>query len=685
VRLAEDRKGSWESGHSGADGSRGRRFGVRVVAVALLPLWAGLGRPAAVAHPLDPLSRQEIAVAAATLRQAGDADRTTRFALIDLDEPKKAAVLAWRPGRPLARRAAVVARLGQTVYEGIVDLSHRRVVRWDAVRGVESRILAQEWVAAQQITRRDAGWQAAMRRRGYNPATAALFCAPLSAGFSANPKEAGRRLLRVTCFDTTGTRNVWGRPIEGLVAVVDLDAKRVVRLLEGGPVPVGRTADRFPGSARPAAAPARPAAETPAHFTIAGNVVRWEHWSFHYRMDPRSGLVLSLVRYADRGRERLVLYRGSLSEMSVPYMDPDPAWSFRTYLDVGEWGFGRLSSRLVPGIDCPTDARFLNATLANARGEAIEHRSVICLFERRTGAPLWRHAEIVNGDYQGRPAVDFVIRTIPALGNYDYVLDWVLTEDGAIRLDVGATGIDQVKGVRTRNMLAPTAQEDTRYGVLIAPNRVGVNHDHFVSVRLDVDIDGQNNTLVRQRLVRRRVAGTGGRRSLWRATDQAVAKEGPLDTAEAGDAERWLIENPNMRNALGQHPAYELRAEGTATSLLAASDVAQRRAAFSAHSLWVTAYDPRQLYAAGRYPNQSRGGRGLPAYVEAQRRVRNADIVLWCTLGFHHVPRPEDWPVMATERRSLALVPDGFFDHNPAVDARQDASAPVSQEQGNRP
>ena len=182
-------------------------------------------------------------------------------------------------------------------------------------------------------------------------------------------------------------------------------------------------------------------------------------------------------------------------------MDPDPGWSFRTYMDVGEYGIGPLSLPLVPGSDCPSNARLLDATFADEDGKAVARQGVICLFERDTAAPLWRHAEIVNNSYAARPAVELVMRTIPSLGNYDYIIDWVLTEAGTIRIDAGVTGIDQAKGVRARTMADASARRDTATGNLIAPNLVGVNHDHFLSFRLDVDIDGRPNTLVRQTLV----------------------------------------------------------------------------------------------------------------------------------------------------------------------------------------
>ena len=70
-------------------------------------------------------------------------------------------------------------------------------------------------------------------------------------------------------------------------------------------------------------------------------------------MDPRLGAILSLIRYDDHGAWRDIVYQLSPSEMYVPYMNPDQTWSFRAYMDIGEYGFGALASQLHPGADCP--------------------------------------------------------------------------------------------------------------------------------------------------------------------------------------------------------------------------------------------------------------------------------------------------------------------------------------------
>ena len=396
------------------------------------------------------------------------------------------------------------------------------------------------------------------------------------------------------------------------MAVVDLDLGSVVRLIDTGPVKPGGEPGAFGAKKLLWPEKYRGVGSVGRDVAIDGHQVRWRGWSFHYRIEPRAGLVLDLVRHDDAGRERLVLYRGSVAEMFVPYMDPTPAWGFRGWLDAGEYGFGTSASPLTRGIDCPADALMLDALFADAHGRPREARSVACLFERRTGAPLWRHAESENRTYAGRPARELVMRTIPSLGNYDYVIDWVLTESGAIRIDVGATGIDAVKGVAAGSMRDPSAADDTAFGTLVAPNLVGVNHDHFLSLRLDLDIDGPANTLMRETL-KPAAAGlaAGATRSVWTVDAQPVAAEGPLGQGGThGDAAVWRIVNPNLTNRLGQHPGYELRPGHTATSLLPPDDVVQRRAGFSAAPLWITVYDRREMYAAGPYPNQSRAATG---------------------------------------------------------------------------
>ncbi|MBA2678010.1 MAG: hypothetical protein H0U76_06405, partial [Ktedonobacteraceae bacterium] len=42
-------------------------------------------------------------------------------------------------------------------------------------------------------------------------------------------------------------------------------------------------------------------------------------------------------------------------------------------------------------------------------------------------------------------------------------------------------------------------------------------------------------------------------------------------------------------------------------------------------------------------------------------------LVLWHTVGVHHAPRLEDWPIMPAAYAGFMLRPHGFFKQNPAL------------------
>jgi primary-amine oxidase len=638
--------------------------------------WASLtfGLPVVLRdmHPLDPLSRTEIARAIHIIGKSGHTDQKTRVALVTLAEPEKAEVLAWAPGEPLRRKAFVIVRNGSKIFEATIDLVAETLELWQPLPNVQPPIQNAEWAKAQSLTKEDPRWIAAMHARGYDDFSE-IFCESLSVGYFDLAEERGKRLLKMPCYDIRGAKtNIYGRPIEGLVSVVDLNKNEVVRVIDEGPVPVSTDTHGFDEASVPALrTPMRPVQTVaPAgwNFTIDGRVVTWQSWSFHLGFDQRFGPVLSLVTHEDDPSRRMILYQGHLSEVFVPYMDPAEGWYYRSYMDVGEYGLGALSSPLAPGLDCPEGATFLDAVMVTPIGAAYTRERGMCVFERNTAAPLWRHWEALNNAYEGRPTTELVVRSIPTIGNYDYVVDWVFTQKGEIQINLGATGIDAVKGVAIENMKAPGAKDATRTGVLVASNLVAVHHDHYFSIRLDIDVDGPINAFARERLTPVSLPEEHPRRSLWQLEPVPMPNEGAL-TARDGP-ELWRIENPGVETELGHWPSYQIVAGSSATSLLSPEDWPQRRAAFSAETLWVTAHQPGELFASGPYPNQSAGGEGLTSYIDGESVV-NTDIVAWYTIGFHHLTRPEDWPVLSTIWHGVKLRPYGFFTRNPGLEVRR--------------
>ena len=177
---------------------------------------------------------------------------------------------------------------------------------------------------------------------------------PFSAGYFAVPEEKGHRLMRAECFDAGAALNYWGRPIEGVVATVDLNQRRVMKLIDTGIVPVPKEPAEYDAKSLPTKrAPLKPVIEQEPdgpNFVVSGSAISWDNWKFRVRMDPRLGIVVSTVSFTDGGRDRSIMYEGHLSDIFVPYMDPSPGWYFRSYMDAGEYGAGKLASSLV---SCP--------------------------------------------------------------------------------------------------------------------------------------------------------------------------------------------------------------------------------------------------------------------------------------------------------------------------------------------
>ena len=92
------------------------------------------------------------------------------------------------------------------------------------------------------------------------------------------------------------------------------------------------------------------------------------------------------------------------------------------------------------------------------------------------------------------------------------------------------------------------------------------------------------------------------------------------------------------------------------------------RGGLATRQVWGTSFSPAERFAAGDYVAQNPGPDGLIAYTAGDRSLVDSDLVLWCTIGAHHVVRPEDWPVMPVTEVALHLKPFGFFDGNPMLD-----------------
>jgi primary-amine oxidase len=245
------------------------------------------------------------------------------------------------------------------------------------------------------------------------------------------------------------------------------------------------------------------------------------------------------------------------------------------------------------------------------------------------------------------------------VANYEYLVYWRFYQDGSIECEVRATGI----------MVVTFLEEGQSHpnGTLVDTRTYAPFHQHFIVARLDLDIDGAANTVVRTETQIEPFSDTNPYGLALTQVNTAIETEG-FDDVNWETQRAWKIVNEQSLNGLGTPVSYKLAPSGAIPSMFHALAPALQRAQVIAHPVWVTPNDAEQRWPSGEFVNQSSVDHGMPEWVSAGRPVRDVDLVLWYVFGIHHITRPEDWPVMPSDTVSFWLKPVGFFDRNPSLD-----------------
>ena len=624
-------------------------------------------------HPLDPLSAEEVEGAAAAVRRArAGAGPRDRFVFVDLHEPAKADLRAWRDdGGPRPAREALVVLLDPVAgatWEAVVDLGAGAV---SALREVPGRAAGDH---ERRVRRGRAGRQArpglprrarGARHRGHRARDGRR----LEVGDFEDPGVRAARGLSWLRADLDGD-NGYARPIGNLVAVVDLNAMAVVRIDDHGVAagPGRSPATTATAAGGPTASSARSRSSSPrarASSSTAGSV-RWSHWRLRVGFNAREGLVLHEVGWEQDGVVRSVLHRASLAELVVPYGDPNPTVHFKNAFDIGEYGLGPLLELARARLRLPRRdplPRRASPPATAARPCALAQRD---LHPRGGRGLLWKHTDARS------ERVDQVARApprrllpSPPSATTSTGSSGTSHQDGAIEAELKLTG-DHAHGRRCRR--APSS----RFATLVAPRRGRAQPPALLRVP------------ARPRRRRRGEHASARSRPI-------PSPPGPTTPTAAAFATRRTVLRQRGGGAAHLRPAARRAAGGWRT----------RRAATAWAVPSPTSSCPARTSRPCRQPDSTvRAARALPrpppvghaatAATSASRpattrtstpaatacragppptaTLDGADVVLWYTLGEHHVPRLEDWPVMPVARLGFQLRPVGFFDRNPALD-----------------
>jgi primary-amine oxidase len=124
--------------------------------------------------------------------------------------------------------------------------------------------------------------------------------------------------------------------------------------------------------------------------------------------------------------------------------------------------------------------------MTNSRGEVAQIKNAVCLHEEDFGI-LWKHVDWRTEETEVRRSRRLVVSFIATVGNYEYGFYWYFYQDGSIQYEVKLTGMISTA--------AFPPGEVPKYGTLVAPQLYAPVHQHIFNVRLDMCVDGLQNSV----------------------------------------------------------------------------------------------------------------------------------------------------------------------------------------------
>jgi len=615
-------------------------------------------------HPLDPLNAQELKDVVEHARNVWKLDHRHLFAMVQLHEPSKEIINNWKNSDPIERAAKITLwnSATSTVIEAVMTVEGKEV-SFTEIPGAKSPILSTESEKAIKAAKADKRIIAALKDRGVEDINQVhMETWPIGAQI---PKELddGRRLIWTPMWQRpTEFANLYAHPINGLHAIVDLDSGEVVSVENTEIIPIPQTPGPYRENQTGANVKLKDLAivqsEGPS-FSVEGWKVNWERWNLRVGFCQREGLVIHDVKFKDQDKERKIAHRLSIAELVIPYGDPSQGAYRKNAFDTGEFGLGNYTNSLTLGCDCLGEIVYLDAAVTTPDGSIKEIPNAICMHEEDNGI-LWKHVD-ADGHTEVRRGRRFVVSSIVTVNNYEYGYFWYFYQDGSIEFEAKLTGI-----VLT---VADAIGKDHPSATELEPGLWAPYHQHILCARLDLDIDGEQNSVLEVESFAHPQGDKNPYGGAYETKETLFSKEKESQRViDPFSGRFWKIVNQQVKNHMDHPVGYKLIPGHTTFPLALPESTIGKKAGFMYKHLWVTKNSDSEKYPAGDYPFQHPGGAGLPQWTKANRNIENEDVVLWYVFGTNHIPRTEDWPVMPVERTGFHLKPSGFFARSPGID-----------------
>ncbi|KAF2213612.1 hypothetical protein CERZMDRAFT_120834 [Cercospora zeae-maydis SCOH1-5] len=635
-------------------------------------------------HPLAPIDRNEINNAVRLVQAQWPEGTDLHFKSIMLQEPAKAEMVPYleaeSQGSPLPtidRRVFLNYYLRRTdkFHEAVANLS-TQTIEFNARLGLNMHAPgdAEEILALERIALADEGVQAELAKLQL-PAGAKIVADPWIYGSDGINDDDRLWQCWLYMRDPNNSDEVdsnhYAFPLTP-APVIDTVTMKVIRI---DIMPSGK--DATPTGPTPYK-PVPPSEYLPeyqklrrdlkplhviqpegASFSVeeqhTSSIVRWQKWEMRVGFNMREGMVIHNVRYDGRA----LFYRLALSDMNIPYGDPRAPFHRKSAFDLGDAGAGIMANDLKLGCDCLGSIHYLSAILTDDKGKPLDMPNVVCIHEQDGGIG-WKHTNYRTG----RAAVvrnrELVIQSIITVSNYEYIMAFMFNQAGEMSYEVRATGILSTQPI--------DEGVEVPWGTVVHPGVLAAHHQHIFSLRVDPMIDGHQNRLVYEEAHAMPRSELNPHGTGYYSKETLVEASGGYDVDYAANR-TFKIQNVHKRNPINNKPvAYKIHVPPFQKILADTESFNYKRAEFSDHNIYATKFREEELFAGGKYTNQSRGGTGVRSWADRKDNIVDEDIVLFVQFGINHLPRIEDFPVMPCEVIKVAFKPVNFFDKNPALD-----------------
>ena len=474
---------------------------------------------------------------------SGDGWRIACIELVEPARPSWPTSTAVGRGRSAGPIVLCLDRHNNATYKGVVSLTDDRVESFDHVPGVQANFTVDEFEECDEVLRAHPDVIAALAKRGITDMDMVFMDTWTYGDAVAPPEYHDRRIGWSDTWIKNGAgANPYAHPVSGLHCVIDLNTMELLRIEDNGGVTKPNVMGEYvpkhiPERIRAASRPRT--AQTAGHHPVRGAVVHRRRQPAAVaelvparRVQPPRGHDPAPVRYRDGDRARSIAHRISFAEMIVPYRDSSEDHYRRTAFDIGEWGLGFMTTSLELGCDCLGEIRYLDAVLHNSKGEPYTITNAICIHEE-DNAVLWKHVDHDAGA-EVRRMRRLTLSFHVTVANYEYLVYWRFYQDGNIECEVRATGI---------MVTTPFAEGQPHpNGTLVDERTYAPFHQHFLVARLDLDVDGTDNTVYMRSPMPSRSARTTRTDCRWcSATSRCAprAKASRTSTSPPSGRGRW--------------------------------------------------------------------------------------------------------------------------------------------------